>query len=897
MSFKTIREIDLPDPISTITTNDVLAVCDFDGGDTYRFSISNLFDLLPVNTDTVSGIVPSSAGQVNKVWKTDNAGVPGWREDEDTVNNLFSVGVSGLVRAPDSQESTGLELLAADNNFYPLSSFPNSVDKHGVVAAGAGNLNKVWKTDGAGAPAWRDDENATYNLFSTTASGLVPASTTADDRYLAADGNWAVLPGGANLFSVGVSGLVRAPDSQEITDLELLAADNNFYPLSSFPNSVDKHGVVAAGAGNLNKVWKTDGAGAPAWRDEGLSISSHDTEGAYLITNDPSFGAYLWYKDVTLDPNDSSKLLTEVDSPSAASDSTLYLRTGDDFYIADYRSKAAFTSTFLASTPDASKIQELYGVLLLRGATTGQEDFFLNDPGTYPTMNDVADFVDGTPEYINHTDSIINHPIYIYNDDDLLTAVLRSDNYDSYVDNHADLTAAYAAYLSGGGTDTKGVWGADHYLSHGRGEGRHIIKLAGVGAGNYTYQCDNHPNAMTGSIIVFGEDVDDGSPASPGGVGTIPGPGLEITLEDIRNKINELAIKVKTEVFSQDTKGLVPGPTALEVSGGEYLRADGNWAPVPGGGSSVIVSTEPAPTGASEGDLWFNETTGELYVYIDGTGWVQTNGGGGGTGSGLITPIQNSSEMVPLIFDNNTSLSQIFVGTFEIANIPEGTEYALVQMRMDVDGTGSSGNYIFVADEDLTTKLPSGTYPGGVSLSYNATQLNEISKYTSGEISINYSVEANATSITNRLFYVGDASNGIKTIEYRVLIRGSLSGNIGLRASLAGWSGGGTGSGTGTGGGPRAYVAFDGASADLTASITNSYNVASITDNSTGDYTVNYTNSTPNPVVTIGIELATAPFDPCYRNATSTKVDILVGRDAGTFPNQAADQKVSVVIH
>lgn len=36
----------------------------------------------------------------------------------------------------------------------------NTAERAGAVAAGAGNANKVWKTDASGNPAWREDEEA-----------------------------------------------------------------------------------------------------------------------------------------------------------------------------------------------------------------------------------------------------------------------------------------------------------------------------------------------------------------------------------------------------------------------------------------------------------------------------------------------------------------------------------------------------------------------------------------------------------------------------------------------------------------------------------------------------------------------------------------------------------------
>lgn len=76
----------------------------------------------------------------------------------------------------------------------------NSSTSAGYVASGANQVNKVWKTDANGVPAWRDDANNTYSVFKKSgtgaASGLVPApSTTAGStKYLREDGTWAVPP-------------------------------------------------------------------------------------------------------------------------------------------------------------------------------------------------------------------------------------------------------------------------------------------------------------------------------------------------------------------------------------------------------------------------------------------------------------------------------------------------------------------------------------------------------------------------------------------------------------------------------------------------------------------------------------------------------------------------------
>lgn len=179
-----------------------------------KFTDTNTWTANTVNTD---GYVDAGEGYPNKVWKTNEHGIPAWRNDDNTTYEEATSSLSGLMSKADKKKLDGIDE-GANKYSHPTTSG----NKH-IPSGGSKGQILRWNADGTAI--WGNENDTTYSNFVKSGSGakagLVPAppSTTGTTKYLREDGAWAVPPDTNTTYKVATqttNGLMSSADKKKL---------------------------------------------------------------------------------------------------------------------------------------------------------------------------------------------------------------------------------------------------------------------------------------------------------------------------------------------------------------------------------------------------------------------------------------------------------------------------------------------------------------------------------------------------------------------------------------------------------------------------------------------------------------------------------------------------------
>lgn len=188
---------------------------------------------------------------------------------------------------------------------------------------------------------------------------------------------------------------------------------------------------------------------------------------------------------------------------------------------------------------------------------------------------------------------------------------------------------------------------------------------------------------------------------------------LTKTFSNGANATMTLSAKTMTGATSgtAGTAGYVPAPAAGDE--GKYLKGDGTWATVPGGGatavtyytttsSSAIYSDQSMTTVASYGDIETDIDSGKVMVYISDLG--------------VLSEIVDSSSSTVLGVTTTTFIGAMYDGTIGFVYTDDGNTTTLTIIRRVDQGVLTAGSNISIDSATNTISATDTTYSAGTGI-------------------------------------------------------------------------------------------------------------------------------------------------------------------------------------
>ena len=250
-------------------------------GNNYDFKLAHNFH---GDDFFVSRMTNGVQGSWRRVWDSGNLDAfVGATVSNDTITFTKANGGTVAVTTSDANSNTW---------------HSNTSSREGYVASGAGQVNKVWKTDANGNPAWRADTNTWRGIYNNPVNGETSSSISADwawDQQVATARvkGWVPAYSNANSDSVYYNPREQAVVIDGASDSAAGAAYKAIYANqgTKIRFTITVKGNKASSSGMYLRIYHKSGQALP----DGKTHVSNDA--AYSFVQEDSSGITNWYEN------------------------------------------------------------------------------------------------------------------------------------------------------------------------------------------------------------------------------------------------------------------------------------------------------------------------------------------------------------------------------------------------------------------------------------------------------------------------------------------------------------------------------------------------------------------------------------------------------------------------